>query len=88
MESATHYGTVSPMQKQRGLTVKFKRSKPLVEDIESLKISEFLFSSFVAVWVSIHTIDGRTENFRVAIYSLLLWWSGYLSTRYVIEPIT
>ena len=60
MASATHYGTVSPMQKQRGLMEKFKRSKPLVEDIEPLKISELLFSSFVAVWISIHTIRDRT----------------------------
>ena len=45
MESETHYGTDSPMQKQKGLTEKFKKSKPLEEDTEDLKTSALLFSS-------------------------------------------
>ncbi len=59
VESATHYGTHSPMLKQRGLMEKFKRSKPLVEDTGSLKISELRFSSSVAVWISTHTIRDK-----------------------------
>jgi len=57
MESATHYGTVSPMQKQRGLTVKFKRSKPLVEDTEPLKILELLFILFFCGGLDIYPHD-------------------------------
>jgi len=34
----------------------------LGEDTKPLEISELLFSSFVAVWISIHTIRDRTKN--------------------------